>query len=357
MERFADELERSLASSNLIRARSFVLHESSLAARLGLRTIDSYLCRFVRYPISARFLRTDVYHIVDHGYGHVAALLPPARTVVTCHDLMLLRAVEGDAGFAPPSRSVVRFRWSTSFLRRVAHVVCDSEATRADVIRLVGVEPARTSVIPLGVEERFRSLDPAHRSRVAEEVRGSADHVVLHVSTGNPYKNVPGTLRVLAEVKKAGLRIALARVGAPLSADEVRLARELGVERDVIELGRVSDDRLIELYNAADLLLFPSHLEGYGLPVLEAMACGTPVVASTAASLVEIAGDAVLAASPTDVESLATAVVSILSSSPLAEGLRMRGLARAAHFTWRRTADEYASVYSRVFDPQTAVAG
>jgi glycosyltransferase involved in cell wall biosynthesis len=348
MERFADGLEQSLPYIPRVSVRATALHESRIAAKVGLRHLDSYACRFVRYPVAARLHRADIYHIIDQGYGHLAALLPRRRTVITCHDLMLLRAAEGDAGFTPRFRSVTRFRWSTSFLRSVAHVVCVSESTRDDVIRLAGVQPVRTTVIPPGVEARFRPLGKVERSVVAAEIAGSADHVVLHVSTGHPYKNVPGTLRVVSEAKKTGLRIVLARVGAPLREDDWNLARKLGVAGDVIELGRVSDERLIELYNAADVLLFPSHLEGFGLPVLEAMACGTPVVSSSAPSLVSIAGDAALVAPATDVESLAGAVVSILSSPSLAENLRSRGFRRAAQFTWQRAASDYVSVYDRV---------
>jgi glycosyltransferase involved in cell wall biosynthesis len=135
----------------------------------------------------------------------------------------------------------------------------------------------------------------------------------------------------------------------PLDADQVKLARELRVEPAVVELGSVTDDRLVELYNASDVLLFPSHLEGFGLPVLEAMACGTPVVASNAPSLLEVAGNAALVAAPTDVRSLSEAVASVISSRPLALELRKRGRVRAAEFAWHRTAREYAAVYESVF--------
>ena len=348
MERFADELERTLPRVPNVSIKAMALHESRLAARMGLRSLDSYLCRFVRYPIAARLHQADVYHIVDHGYGHLAALLPRGRTVITCHDLMLLRAAEGAAGFEPFKRSVARFRWSTGFLRTVGHVACDSEATRQDVIRLLGVEPSRTSVVPLGVDGRFRPLEPGYREVVARELRGNHRHAILHVTTGNPYKNVEGTLRVTRRLLDTGHDLVLVRVGPPLDGKDLQLAQDLRLAEAIVECGRVTDERLVELYNASDCLLFPSFWEGYGLPPLEAMACATPVVVSNAPSVVEIVGDAGLIVSATDVTALSDAVASILSSSDRARDLAQRGAARALTFRWERTAAAYAEIYEQL---------
>lgn len=354
MERFADELERALSAFPRISVNTMAPHESRLAAQLGLRRLDSYVCRFVRYPIAARKRRADVYHIIDHGYAHVAAFLPRHRTVVTCHDLMLLRAAEGTAGFRPLRRSVARFRWSTGFLKSVGHVACDSEATRKDVIRLLGVDGRCTSVIPLGVNGRFRRLEPTIREHLARELRGSRRHVILHVTTGDPYKNVQGTLCVTRRLLDLGHEVVLVRVGPALAGDDLQLARELRLGGAILECGRVTDERLVELYNASDCLLFPSLWEGYGWPPLEAMACGTPVVTSNAASVLEIVKDAGLTAPATNVHALSDAVASILASPDHAKDLCERGMRQASQFRWEQTAAAYALIYERLMGAGSA---
>ena len=348
MERFADQIECGFATHPRYGMRSLALHGSPIAARFGLGRVDSYATRFVRYPLAARRTRADVYHIVDHGYAHVAALLPRERTLVSCHDLMLLKAAEGVAGFAPGRGQLARFRWSTSYLKNVARVVCPSESTKRDLVRLRGVSPEQISVVPYGVDARFRPLGVDVSVSLKASLPHKAKFVVVHVSTGDAYKNVPGTLRALAGLRESGIDVALLRVGKPLSIDERRLATQLRVTGAVVECGRVSEERLVELYNAADVLLFPSFYEGFGLPPLEAMACGTPVVVSDAPSLAEVVGVAGLAAPARDVAALVLAVRSVLGSPDLAETLRRRGIERAAQFTWQRTIDGFAKAYAFV---------
>ena len=348
MERLADEIELGFAAHPRYGVTSMALHASPIAARIGLGRVDSYATRFARYPLAASRVRAGVYHIVDHGYAHVAALLPRARTLVSCHDLMLLKAEEGVAGFAPGRGQLARFRWSTSYLKKVARVVCPSESTKHDLVRLRGVSPQRISVVPYGVDARFRPLGIDASASLKTALPGASRHAMLHVSTGDAYKNVPGTLRVLAALRESGVDITLIRVGKPLSVDERRLAAELRVTGAVIECGRVSEERLVELYNAADVLLFPSFYEGYGWPPLEAMACGTPVVTSDAPSLAELIGDAGLMAPARDVAALVSAVRSVLESPDLAEPLRRRGIERSAQFTWQRTIDGFAQAYAIV---------
>jgi len=137
-------------------------------------------------------------------------------------------------------------------------------------------------------------------------------------------------------------------VGRSLGSEEASLVRELNVKDRIIELGIVSDVRLVEIYNTAGVLLFPSHYEGFGWPPLEAMACGTPVVVSSAPSLVEVVGDAGLMAAATDTRGLVAAVAAILESVALRRELREKGLVRAAGYSWERTAAAYEDIYLEV---------
>src|SRR5919109_2515389 len=149
MERFADDLERGLISHGQVSVRSTAVRESR-AARLGVERLDRHVARLLRYPLKVYWERADLYHIVDHGYAHVAALIPKERTIVTCHDVILLVGEEGLAGLRGRRRTVLRFRWTTSYLRRVACVVCVSQSTAADITRLCGVRDERIAVVPNG---------------------------------------------------------------------------------------------------------------------------------------------------------------------------------------------------------------
>jgi glycosyltransferase involved in cell wall biosynthesis len=175
-----------------------------------------------------------------------------------------------------------------------------------------------------------------------------AKHIIMHVSTGDAYKNVEGTIAVLAAVLESGLDVMLMRAGRKLSAGQQALARRLGVEERIIDCGLVSDARLVELYNAADLLLFPSYWEGYGWPPLEAMACGTPVVASDIAPLREVLCTAALLADPHDTAALARDICDVLTREDLRAALRLRGLERAGQYTWQRTVEGFARAYDAV---------
>ncbi len=348
MERFADELERGFADSSPIRIRSMAVHESPLARRLGLARVGNYATRFVHYPVVAGRAHADIYHIADHGYGDLAWRLPKERTIVTCHDLMLLKGEQGLAGFRGSRTSVIRFRWSTSFLRKVAHVVCNTETTKRDVVELLGLGESRISVVPYGVNPYFRPLDAATVASVRAPIVRAGERAILHVSTGHPYKNVPATLRVTASLRASGVDAVLVRAGNPLNPEQRSLASELGLEGSVRELGFVFGERLVALYNACDLLLFPSWYEGFGWPPLEAMACGLPIVSSDCAALREVVGDAGLTAAPNDIEGLTAAVGSLLESAVLAARFRALGLARASAYTWERTCEGYRRIYEQV---------
>lgn len=356
MERFADEIVGAFRRGDDAVQPAPLTVNARLATSSSrrVRAVSARVARFGEYPVraavAARRGDTDLFHIIDQGYGDLAAVLPKDRTVVTCHDLMLLRADEGVAGFRGRRQTVARFRWSTSYLRRVAHVACDSECTRGDVIRLCGVEPERASVIALGVRPMFAPLGDEAVERLRANLTNRARWRLLHVSSGADYKNAETTIRVLAALRRNGADVGLIRAGTPLGSKERALCASLGVDDAVTDLRHVSDERLVELYNVCDVLLFPSFYEGFGLPVLEAMACGTPVAASNTPALVALAGGIALVADPLDVDAHVTNVLAVLDDPAEAARIRARGLERAATYTWERTASQYAALYRAVLD-------
>jgi len=342
-ERLGEALDRRGISIARVRAPGVVPDAWRRRSALWSK-IDTYAGRYAVYPRLVRKLDADLVHIVDHGQSYLLGELDARRTIVTCHDLILLALAAGRIGGAKvPPVALQVFRVMMEFARRAAWVVADSRQTKADLVSFVGLDPARITVIHPGLNQRFAADPP--RGRAWREGRGLGDGpLILHIGRGF-YKNIAGTLRVLARLRRDGIDARLARVGHAIAGEDRALAEGLGVLPHVAELGAVPDAEIPALYNAVDLLLFPSHYEGFGWPPLEAMASGTPVVSSRAGSLDEIVGDAALTADPEDIDTLAWHAGTVLTDADVRARLVARGLAHAARFDWDRTAQEMIAVY------------
>jgi len=232
---------------------------------------------------------------------------------------------------------------------RASRVLVASEHARDEVIELLELEPRRVAVAPLGVDRRFRPIEP-DPVRLAHRFGIPPDPFVLWVGTPEPRKNLSVLLRAFALVRRRAPECSLVLVGAE-GLEDRDVARELELlGRSVIRPGVVSDDELVSLYSATTCFVFPSLYEGFGLPPLEAMACGAPVVASDRASLPEVVGDAGILIDPTDPDALADAVERVVLSPETAEDMRRRGMARASGFTWARCAEQTAAAYRAALD-------
>ncbi|TAJ09013.1 MAG: glycosyltransferase family 1 protein [Nitrospirae bacterium] len=221
----------------------------------------------------------------------------------------------------------------------------DSRCSQRDIVERLGVPAARITVVCPGVElERFRPAPVL-------QTGGGADRpYVLCVAGADPTKNVESLVEAFSRLPGAlreGYDLVLAG-DFRRRLDLHELVRQTGIERQTVFTGVVSDERLIDLYQRASLFVFPSRYEGFGLPVLEAMACGCPVISSSASSLPEVAGDAAILVEPSDVDGFTRQMERVLTDRALWTDLRERGLARAVQFSWDRTARETVAVYRRV---------
>ena len=282
-----------------------------------------------------RRVRADVFHILDGSHAYVADHLPPRCVVATCHDLIPLLQMRGVMG--PPPGALARrlIARSASALARVQGIIADSANTQRDLAALTGVRPERTAVV-------YPALDP-NLLALAGDGR-AAGRYVLHVGHDAFYKNREGVLRIFTRVAAAAdVRLMLA--GPPLDRHLRLVARRLGVADRITVVPEADDHRLAALYGDAGLLLFPSLYEGFGWPVLEAMAFGCPVVCATAASLPELAGGVALAADVADEAGLADRCLAILGNRDRAADLGHRGVARAAEFSLERMAAGLGTAY------------
>ncbi|GAB4469218.1 MAG: glycosyltransferase family 1 protein [Anaerolineae bacterium] len=275
--------------------------------------------------------------------------LPPVRrgtrTLLTVHDLSFVRAPET----APASLRAYLNRAVPRSVARADHVLADSEATRQDLIALYGTSPEKISVLYSGVSAHFRPVrDTTALDAVRRRCGIGAGPFILSVGTVQPRKNYLRLVEALHRLDRPDLRLVIA--GGRGWLDDPLYARidDLGLQDRVIFTGFVPDADLPALYSAARVFAFPSLYEGFGLPILEAMACGTPAVVSTASSLPEVAGDAALLVDPTDVDGLTHAIARLLDDEALRADLVARGRARVEAFTWdgaaRQLLDHYLTL-------------
>ena len=295
---------------------------------------------------AARLLRArkiDVYHSTNFMIPLPAfSRRRPHATKCVCniHDLIPLvhpeftpRALK--TRFFPVYRALMH-----EIARRTDAVVTGSESAKRDIVRLLGIPEGRMAVAADGVDARHAPGGEKPSAR-------GGPRTVLYVGRCDPYKNLPGLVEAFAQLVRAGVDARLRIVGSPDARypEAGAAARRLGVADRVEWSGYLDDAGLLKAYQDADALALLSRYEGFGLPVLEAMACGTPVVCSNAASLPEVAGAAARLVDPDDVAGAAAALKDILTNPTETARLRAAGLAQARKFSWRTAAEAVLRVY------------
>lgn len=306
-----------------------------------LSVLLSYLLRASQDRL---FPDVDIFHATDHLLPRLAC----ARSVLTLHDVTY---------HLYPQTHAVLNRWFLAlmmprFLRAATAVIADSHSTRRDAARLYRLDESRIRVIHAGVSARFQpaKLDAV---RAIRQKYGLPERFVLYVGTIEPRKNLTTLLDAyrLFTDREPGCGLVIAGKKGWRCSTFFRRLQELGLEGQVIFAGFVPDEDLAALYSAADLFAFPSLYEGFGLPILEAMACGTPVLCSGTSSLPEVAGDAAILLDPHDISAWVEAMVRLVRDDALRTGLRARGLARAARFSWEACARATLEVYRSLQAP------
>jgi len=294
--------------------------------------------------VEAMRLRLDLLHSPD--------FIPPAfgyrRSVITVHDLNFLHYPQF---LTAQSRRYYnqQIEWAVS---RADHILADSHATKSDLVSLLNAPPEKITTVHLAADPSFRPLPEAEVRQVAARY-GLEPGYLLCVGTLEPRKNIPGLLAAYRSLLDAQVTDApLALVGGKgwLYDEIFERVEELHLAGQVHFLCNVPDADLVGLYNGASVLATVSFYEGFGLPALEAMACGAPVVVADRASLPEVVGEAGLLADPDDPGDIVRALTRVLTDEPLRAQMRERGLAQAARFTWEKTARETLDVYRMVLE-------
>jgi len=311
-----------------------------------------YIDKFVLFP---RQLQTalakekpSVVHICDHSNAMYDGWIEHVPVVVTCHDLLAVRGALGEETNCPasPTGKILQ-RWILRGLRRASEVVCDSQATEADARRLVsrgGASP-KVELVRLGLNYPFRKLSEAEVSARLAGIPGFNPDLpfVLHVGSNLRRKNRDGALRIFARCKEKW-NARLVFVGDALTQELLSLADRLGISDRVMQVPNASDELLEALYNRAVALLYPSRFEGFGWPVIEAQACGCPVVCSNSGPLPEAAGDAGLFHDADDEAGFAADLLRL--SDPGQRAIwSEKSLRNAERFSTSRMVSQYIDIY------------
>jgi len=353
--RYAESLARALVTENPGRFAFFFNQSDSVRPLGGLEAVSVrsiragykpwrmavWLGQLAGLGFDRLLPGAELYHATEH-------LLLPLRhvpSVLTVHDLIFR--------IFPQHHKRLNYWYLNAamplYCRRASAVIAVSQSTKRDLVRLYGLEPARISVVHEAAAPHFTPAPPALVAQVRARY-GLPDRYLLHVGTIEPRKNLKHLLEAVHRLraKREDVRLVIAGSKGWLYQSFFEGIEELALGDAVVLPGYVPDADLPAVYSGAQLVAVPSLYEGFGLPVLEAMACGAPVVCSHTSSLPEVGGDAAAYFDPTDVDAMADAILTAWRDEALRETMRTNGLARAARFSWTRAAEETLAIYEQV---------
>ena len=288
---------------------------------------------------------------------HVGILHTPAfsvpfvkgnwRSVVTIHDLIGI-IFPGHLSF--PSRCYWA-HWLPFVNRRSERIIVDSNCTKQDVIKYLKVDPQKIRVVHLAASDRFKKSKTSDEIQMVCAQYGISRPYLLYVGNIEPRKNLVRVLKAFSELKKKrNIEHQLVLAGSRTWRYPIldHLIQEYGLSKSIKCLNYIDDEALISLYNGTELLVFPSLYEGFGMPILEAMQCGVPVLTSKLSSIPEVAGDAAYYVDPYRAEEIEDGIWAVLSDKALSESLRQKGFVQAAKFSWKLTAEKTLAVYEEL---------
>lgn len=286
---------------------------------------------------------------------HSPDFIPPLKrnykSIITVHDLAFLLYPQ-----FMTKESARYYGQIDQAVRSADHIIAVSQSTKLDLNKLLGVPGEKVTVIYEGVSPKFYAIDLLEAQAEVKRKFGLEPGYILFISTIEPRKNVPTLLKAYRYFRdhfKRTEKLVLAGSRGWLPEEVDQTLNHLNLQNDVIFLGRVPDEYVNFLYNAASMLIYPSFYEGFGLPPLEAMQCGVPVIASLINVMPEVVGDAAMLVDPHDVENLGVTINRLLEDTPLRKDLINKGFKRAAKFSWDQTARETLAVYHHVAHDQT----
>ncbi|MEM7555689.1 MAG: glycosyltransferase family 1 protein [Cyanobacteria bacterium P01_A01_bin.84] len=322
--------------------------------------LHKYYERYWYYPITLKQQQADIYHIIDHSDGHIAYWLKNTGKpiTVTCHDLINFIQPENiQDGSSLSFVSTATWKFAVKAIRQANHIFTVSAHTAKDVQEILKVNAKLLTVASNAVDTSFCQLSQTEIQSFRHDYHISPETTcLLNVGSNQPRKNIFTILKVLVKLAEQGEEVHLFKTGADLTNEQKIFIQTHNLTKYITYLGKPDKATLVKIYNAADILISPSLYEGFGITVLEAMACGTPVITSNSTSLPEVAGDAAILVEPRNTEAIIQAVLRLQEESALREELIVKGLSRVKLFTWEQTAEKVADVYETLVGKSCAKA-
>jgi glycosyltransferase involved in cell wall biosynthesis len=354
MDRFALLMQRGLSGEgHEVRIRRPPVLVGKLnSSRQGLGKWLGYVDKFALFPavLAGDERWADIVHICDHSYAMYSFHVSTRPVVVTCHDMLAVRGALGEDTDCPASRTGrILQRWIVAGLRRANKIACVSTATSEDVVRIVHTNSLAAQVILNGLNYPYSVLsEETARLRLSPLPRIRPRQFLLHVGSNHRRKNREGVLRVFADVSRSVDDFDLVLAGQEVSPELKDLAKRLGIADRVIEVVKPTNETLEALYNSALALFYPSRFEGFGWPLVEAQACGCPVVCSRCPPFKEVVADAALMREVDDEEGFAADVLRIMREPQEWKTLRCKGLQNVQRFRPETMISAYISLYENL---------
>lgn len=300
--------------------------------------------KYLVYPfiVKRKVRKNNIKHVTSQDLAYLLKLVKLEKTIVTCFDLI---PWVYDNEQLPTSKLKIKG------LKKAERIITISEYSKKDIIKHLGYPENKISIVYPAVDHDIYYVK---RDREIIKKLGILDthKVILYVGSEQPRKNVPFLLEAISQLKKRIPEIKLLKIGnsqVPGAREKLlELIETLGLQEEVIFVGYVSENDITKYYNGADLFVYPSLYEGFGMPPLEAMACGTPVVTSNVTSLPEVVADAAITIDPHEVNAFVEAMYNVLTDEKLRENMIDKGLKRAQLFNWERSAEEMHRVYKQL---------
>ena len=292
-------------------------------------------------PIYSRKDRLDLFHYTDHA---LSLLFRKCPIIITVHDIAYIRFPD----LLNKSRQIYKKYILDLSIKRADIIIADSHSTKRDIIEFFNVDEKKIKVVHLGVESRFRPISNVEDYRTRNNLPSK---MILNIGTLEPRKNVVTLIKAFKKLQERGPKDYVLVIAGGKGWLYKKIFEEIkssGVEQSIRLLGVVRDEDLPLLYNCADLFVYPSLYEGFGLPPLEAMACGVPIITSNTSSLPEVVGNAGLMVDPLDINSFCEAIYNVLEDKELKHRMSRDGLKRSKMFTWDKMMNEVLEVYNEV---------
>ncbi|MGY2896942.1 glycosyltransferase family 4 protein [Deinococcus sp. UYEF24] len=309
-------------------------------------SVLSLLEKFIFFPLKLSFVKADIVHVLDHSSANILNWPLKAKyKLVTCHDLVNFLYPENiDSTSKFPGISKFLWNYSVNAIKKSDKIISVSSNTKHDLVKYLNIDPQKVKVIFPGISSTYRIINKSKESIRRDLGLSITDSLILHVGSNQPRKNLPVIFRAIQRLNSLGIESTLVKVGDAFPEELENLADTLGISQKVVHLGKTSDERLNEIYNACDILAHPSIYEGFGLTVIEAMSAGLPVVTSNNSSLIEVTEGAAILTEANDVVSVSNAIIEMLDGDVRKKYIEL-GLERSKKFSWSEMAKSYIKAY------------